>query len=88
VLGAQVSGIVMLLSKEFAKWVLIANVIAWPVAYYVMERWLDGFAYRTFIGIQTFILATLLAFVIALLTVSFQAIKAALNDPIKSLRHQ
>ncbi|MGD8540095.1 MAG: ABC transporter permease [Candidatus Aminicenantes bacterium] len=88
VLGAQVSGIVMLLSKEFAKWVLIANVIAWPVAYYVMERWLDSFAYRTFIGIQTFIVATVLAFVIAILTVSFQAIKAALSDPVKSLRHQ
>jgi putative ABC transport system permease protein len=88
VLGAQVSGIVMLLSKEFAKWVLIANVIAWPVAYFVMERWLDSFAYRTFIGIQTFIVATVLAFVIAILTVSFQAIKAALSDPVKSLRHQ
>ena len=88
VLGAQVSGIVMLLSKEFAKWVLIANVIAWPVAYYVMERWLDSFAYRTFIGIQIFIVATVLAFVIAIITVSFQAIKAALNDPVKSLRHQ
>ncbi len=88
VLGAQVSGIVMLLSKEFAKWVLIANVIAWPVAYYVMESWLDSFAYRTFIGIQTFIVATVLAFVIAILTVSFQAIKAALSDPVKSLRHQ
>lgn len=88
VLGAQVSGIVMLLSKEFAKWVLIANVIAWPVAYYVMEKWLDSFAYRTFIGIQTFIVATVLAFVIAIITVSFQAIKAALDDPVKSLRHQ
>jgi putative ABC transport system permease protein len=88
VLGAQVSGIVMLLSKEFAKWVLIANVIAWPIAYYVMERWLDSFAYRTFIGISTFIVATLLAFAIAILTVSFQAFKAALSDPVKSLRHQ
>jgi putative ABC transport system permease protein len=88
VLGAQASGIVILLSKEFAKWVLIANVIAWPVAYYIMERWLDGFAYRTFIGIPTFIVATLLAFVIAILTVSFQAFKAALSDPVKSIRHQ
>jgi putative ABC transport system permease protein len=88
VLGAQASGIVILLSKEFAKWVLIANVIAWPVAYYIMERWLDGFAYRTVIGVPTFIVATLLAFVIAILTVSFQAFKAALDDPVKSIRHQ
>jgi putative ABC transport system permease protein len=88
VLGARASGIVILLSKEFAKWVLIANVIAWPVAYYVMERWLDGFAYRTDIRILTFVLATLLAFIIALLTVSFQAFKAALSDPVKSIRHQ
>jgi len=88
VLGAQASGIVILLSREFAKWVLIANVIAWPVAFYIMERWLDGFAYRTVIGIPTFIVAMLLAFVIAILTVSFQALKAALSDPAKSLRHQ
>jgi putative ABC transport system permease protein len=88
VLGAQVSGIVILLSKEFAKWVLIANVIAWPVAYYIMERWLDGFAYRTVIGIPTFIVATLLGFAIAIMTVSFQALKAALSDPVKSIRHQ
>jgi putative ABC transport system permease protein len=88
VLGAQASGIVILLSKEFAKWVLIANVIAWPVAFYIMERWLDGFAYRTVIGITTFIVATLLAFAIAIITVSFQALKAALSNPVKSLRHQ
>jgi putative ABC transport system permease protein len=88
VLGAQAFGIVILLSKEFAKWVLIANVIAWPVAFYIMERWLDGFAHRTIIGIPTFIVATLLAFAIAILTVSFQAFKAALSDPVKSLRHQ
>lgn len=88
VLGAQAFGIVILLSKEFAKWVLIANVIAWPVAFYIMERWLDGFAHRTVLGISTFIVATLLAFAIAILTVSFQAFKAALSDPVQSLRHQ
>jgi len=88
VLGAQASSIVILLSKEFAKWVLVANVIAWPVAFYIMERWLDGFAHRTAIGITTFILATLLAFAIAIITVSFQAFKAALSNPVKSLRHQ
>ena len=88
VLGAQAFGIVILLSKEFAKWVLIANVIAWPVAFYIMERWLDGFAHRTVIGIPTFIVAAILAFAISILTVSFQAFKAALSDPVKSLRYQ
>ncbi|MEE9500511.1 MAG: ABC transporter permease [Candidatus Aminicenantaceae bacterium] len=88
VLGAQAFGIVILLSKEFAKWVLIANVIAWPVAFYIMERWLDGFAHRTIIGISTFIVAAILAFAISILTVSFQAFKAALSDPVKSLRYQ
>jgi putative ABC transport system permease protein len=88
VLGAKVSGIALLLSTEFAKWVLIANLIAWPSAYFIMQNWLDGFAHRVNIRILTFLLATLLALGIALLTVSFQAVKAALADPVSSIRHQ
>lgn len=88
VLGARVSGIVLLLSTEFAKWVLLANLVAWPVAYLIMKSWLDGFAYRTHIGILTFLFATLLAFGVAFLTVSFQAVKAALAEPVASIRHQ
>ena len=88
VLGAEVTGIVILLSKEFAKWVLVANFIAWPTAYFIMHNWLGGFAHRISIGIMSFLLATFLAFITALLTVSFQAIKAALTDPVKALRHQ
>jgi putative ABC transport system permease protein len=88
VLGAQVTGIVILLSREFAKWVLIANLIAWPTAYLIMQNWLSGFAYRTRIGIFAFGLATVMAFLIALLTVSFQAVKAAVSDPVQALRHQ
>ncbi|NOR14634.1 MAG: FtsX-like permease family protein [Candidatus Aminicenantes bacterium] len=88
VMGAQVSGIIFLLSREFAKWVLIANLVAWPTAYLIMQNWLDGFAYRIDIGILTFLQAMLLAFGIALFTVSFQAVKAALADPVKSIRHQ
>ena len=88
VLGASITGIVILLSKEFTKWVLIANVIAWPLAYYLMNKWLQEFANRINIGIGIFILSAIIALVIALLTVSFLTIKAALANPIKSLRYE
>jgi len=88
VLGAPVPGIVLLLSKEFTKWVFIANLIAWPVAYYAMHRWLQSFAYQIAIGLSVFFLAAVLAIIIALLTVSYQAIKAALTDPVKALRSE
>ena len=88
VLGASIPGIVILLSKEFAKWVLLANVIAWPLAYYFMSKWLQEFAYRINIGIGTFIASAVIAFIIALLTVSFLSIKAALANPIESLRYE
>jgi predicted permease len=88
VLGASITGIVILLTKEFAKWVLLANVIAWPLAYYFMNNWLQEFANRIDIGIGTFIASAILALFIALLTVSFMTIKAALANPIKSLRYE
>jgi len=88
VLGASVYGIVILLSKEFAKWVFIANIIAWPVAYYAMNKWLQDFAYRTNMGVWIFILAGALALIIALLTVSYQAIRAALSNPVEALRYE
>ncbi|MBC7919538.1 MAG: ABC transporter permease [Ferruginibacter sp.] len=86
VLGASVSAIVSLLSKDFIKLVMIANVLAWPLAYYAMSRWLENFAYRISMGWWEFALAGGLALVIALLTVGFQAIKAAVANPVKSLR--
>ncbi len=86
VLGASVSNIVFLLSKDFIKLVLIAFVIASPIAWLVMHNWLQDFAYRIHIGYWIFIIAGLLAIVIALATISFQAIKAALANPVKSLR--
>jgi putative ABC transport system permease protein len=86
VLGASVAGIVSLFSKDFLKLVLIANLIAWPVAWWAMSKWLEDFAYSIEIGPWVFIAAAGLALSIALLTVSFQAIKAALANPIKSLR--
>jgi putative ABC transport system permease protein len=88
VMGASVFEIVMLLSEEFTKWVLIANAIAWPVAYYFMNSWLQNFAYRVSINVWIFILAGLLALAIALATVSFQAVKAAIANPIDSLRYE
>ncbi|UCC40488.1 MAG: ABC transporter permease [Candidatus Aminicenantes bacterium] len=88
VLGASVSGIVLLLSKEFTKWVLAANIIAWPVAYFVMNGWLQNFAYRTRIGVEYFVLSALLAFVIALITVSYQSIKAAVANPVDSIKYE
>jgi len=86
VLGASVSGIILMLSKEFTKWVLAANIIAWPVAYFTMNRWLQNFAYRTDIRFWIFVFSTVIAFSIALFTVSFQAIKAARSNPAEVLR--
>ncbi len=88
VLGASVSRIILLLSKEFTKWVLIANIVAWPIAYWIMRRWLNEFAYRIDIGVGIFILAAAIAFLIAVCTVSYQAVKAAIANPVDSLRYE
>jgi putative ABC transport system permease protein len=86
VLGASVGGIVAMLSKDFAKLVLIASVIAFPVAWWAMHKWLQSFAYRINISWWIFIVAGAAAILIALITVSLQAIKAAIANPVKSLR--
>ena len=86
VLGASVGGIVAMLSKDFAKLVLIASLIAFPVAWWAMNKWLQSFAYRTNISWWVFFAAGTAAILIALITVSFQAIKAAIANPVKSLR--
>jgi putative ABC transport system permease protein len=88
VLGASVSGIVFLFSTEFAKWVLLANAIAWPVSYFVMRKWMQGFAYRIPLAWEVFVLSAGLALMIALLTVSYQAVKAATSNPVDSLRYE
>lgn len=88
VLGASVGNILLLLSKEFVKWVLVANIIAWPIAYYAMNRWMQNFAYRSAIGVWPFVLSAVLALFVALFTVGFQALKAALADPVRSLRYE
>ena len=86
VLGASVSSIVRELTKEFLRPVLIAAVIASPVTWWAMQKWLEDFAYRISINVWVFLLAGIIAVLIALITVSFQAIKAAVANPVKSLR--
>ncbi len=88
VLGATTSNIVNLLSIDFLKLVLIAFVIAAPIAWFSMHQWLQSFAYRISLGLWAFLLAGLLAVIIAFLTVSFQAVKAAITNPTKSLRSE
>jgi len=88
VLGASVSNIVLLLSREFTKWVLLANIIAWPVAYFAMYKWLQSYAYSTNIALWSFILSGAIALVIATVAVSYQSIKAAVTNPADSLRYE
>ena len=86
VLGASVSGITAMLSKDFVKLVLLSFVIASPIARWAMNRWLQDFAYRIFIDWWMFLAAGVIVLLIALATISFQAIKAAIANPVKSLR--
>ncbi|MFQ5824979.1 MAG: ABC transporter permease [bacterium] len=88
VLGSSVTGIVVLLSKVFMKWVLISNVIAWPIAYLAMKKWLQNFAYQVNIEFWTFVFSGLTALIIALMTVSYQSVKAALVNPVEALRYE
>jgi ABC-type antimicrobial peptide transport system permease subunit len=88
VLGASVAGIIGLLLQGLLKLVLIASLFAWPVAYFSMQSWLRDFAYRIDIGWWTFIVATTMTLVIAIVTVGFQAIRAALANPVEALRYE
>jgi putative ABC transport system permease protein len=88
VLGASVREIVMLLSKEFTKWILAANLIAWPLAYYMMNRWLENFAYRINVKWDIFIFAGILTAVIAFFTISFHSMRAAKSNPVDALKYE
>jgi ABC-type antimicrobial peptide transport system permease subunit len=88
VLGANVSTIVFMLSQDFTKWIIISNIIAWPLAYWLMDMWLDNFAYRVTLGWWVFILSGLLALIIAIATVGLQTIKVAITNPITALRYE
>jgi putative ABC transport system permease protein len=88
ILGANTNSILYMLTSEFIKWVLLANIIAWPLAWYSMQAWLKDFAYHTEISWWIFFLSGGIALMIALATVSFQAIKAATANPVKSLKYE
>jgi putative ABC transport system permease protein len=88
VLGSSTGEVVFLLVKQFLKWVVIANLIAWPMAWFAMRKWLQGFAYQTRLTVWIFILSGILALGIALFTVGYQAIRAARANPVDSLRYE
>ena len=87
-LGAPIISIYLLLSKSFVKWVLLANVIAWPVAFFMMHRWLDNFVYRIHLDFWIFLASGLATLTVALLTVSWQSLKAACIQPAESLKYE
>jgi putative ABC transport system permease protein len=86
VLGANVPMIILMLSREYFRIIIISNLLAWPLAYYAMSKWLEGFAFRIDIGWQLFLVAGLATAFVALVTVSYQSVKAAFSNPIKALR--
>ena len=88
VLGASARDIILLLCREFALWVIVANIVAWPVTYFVMRRWLQNFAYRTSLGPEIFVMSAALALAVALFTVIIQAIRAATANPVKALKYE
>ncbi|MBN2018397.1 MAG: ABC transporter permease [Candidatus Cloacimonetes bacterium] len=88
VLGASVSNITFRLFNQFTRWVLIANVIAWPIAWFVMNKWLQNFAYRINVGVSSFILTMVITLLISLLTVSFQTIRAAHTNPAEVIKYE
>jgi putative ABC transport system permease protein len=88
VLGASVPSILGLLSKEIVILILVANLIAWPLAWYFMDQWLDSFAYHVDMNLGIYILSAIAAIVLALITVSSQTIKAALTNPSSTLRYE
>jgi putative ABC transport system permease protein len=87
-LGAKVFSIVNLVSKDFLKLVLISNLVAWPVAWWLMNRWLDNFAYRVDIGFTVFIVSALAGLFIAMATVVYHSLKSATSNPVKALKYE
>jgi putative ABC transport system permease protein len=88
VLGASPSGVVVMLSREFMKWVVAANIVAWPVGYLAMRSWLRNFAYRTSLTVPMFLGAAMAAFLIAAAVISVQTYRAATADPVRSMRYE
>jgi putative ABC transport system permease protein len=87
-LGASISSLYYLISKEFVKWVVIANIVAWPIAYILTKTWLQEFAFRIQLGAGFFLLGGLISFGIAVLVVSVQVIRATTDNPVNSLKYE
>ena len=88
VLGASIPGVVFLLTREYSKWAILGNLLAWPIAWYAMTKWLQNFAFRISIEWWFFIMAGILGLVIASVAVSYQSIKAAAAKPVEALRYE
>ena len=88
VMGASVQSIVFLLTKDFARLVVIAAIISFPLAWFMMNNWLQNFAFRINMPLWVFVIAGLAGLVIAICTVSYQAIRAAFSDPVRSIKHE
>jgi putative ABC transport system permease protein len=86
--GASVSSIVFMLTKQFSYWVLLANIIAWPLAFYFLDRWLSNFFYRITMPYWVFVAAGVLALLMALITVSYKAYRAAISDPLNAIKYE
>jgi putative ABC transport system permease protein len=87
-MGASVTSIIQLINKEFIKLVILSNLIAWPIAWYFMGNWLNNYTYRIELTLRPFILSGLIAIGIALLSVSYQALKASKTNPVNALRYE
>jgi len=88
VLGASASQVLFMLSIDFAKWVVLASIVAWPLAYFILRKWLQEFAYKVNLSIAIFLLSAAFTLAVALLTVSYQAAKAAVSNPVEALRYE
>ena len=88
VLGASISDLISILTKQFVKWVLLANIFAWPLAYYIMEKWLQNYPYHIEMGLDIFFSSAFIALIISFITVGYQTLKAALANPVKALKYE
>jgi len=88
ILGSSVSSVVFMLTFEFGKLVILANIIAWPIAFFIMRKWLQDFAFRTSLSLDKFLISAVVALTIALATVSYYSVKAALSDPVKTIKYE
>ena len=88
VVGASVNRIVFMLIKDITKWVILVNIIAWPLSYLYIEKWLSNFAYRVDVRPETFLISGAITLLISILTIIYQSVKAARSRPIKALRYE